>query len=193
MIDIMDKSFPPLPSQNPLKGKKAYLFDATLRPNTSLRPKGFILLMVAIASVSFFAGMVFIMLGAWPVMGFFSLDVALIYLAFRANYRWARIYETVRLTQDNLLVEKVNSLGKVQRYQFQPYWLRVSIDESAQNDSRLVLASHGKYMRIGSFLSPDERVQLAHALTDALANLRSPEYRKRAYYAVDPEYAGESS
>ena len=36
--------------------------------------------------------------GAWPVIGFFGLDVALIYLAFKLNYRSGRLYETIELT-----------------------------------------------------------------------------------------------
>ena len=62
-----------------------------------------------------------------------------------------------------------------------------------QHDSQLVLSSHGKRLRIGAFLSPDERAQLAHALTDALAKLRSPEYLQQAHDAAYPEEAAEAS
>ena len=34
--------------------------------------------------------MVFLLAGAWPVFGFFGLDVLLVYWAFRLNYRRAR-------------------------------------------------------------------------------------------------------
>ncbi|CAN0204076.1 unnamed protein product [Discosporangium mesarthrocarpum] len=189
----MDEPLPLLPGQNPQKGEQTYLFDAILQPNTSLQPKGFMLLMVAIASVSFVAGMIFMLAGAWPVMGFFGLDVALIYLAFRTNYRWARMYETVRLTSDSLVVERVSPSGKVQRWRFQPYWLRVNIDQPGSHDSQLVLSSHGKRLRIGAFLAPDERVELAGALKDALAKLRSPEYQQQAYDAAYPEEGAKAS
>ena len=155
---------------------RTYLFDATLQPNTSLKPRGFMLLMVAIASVSFVAGIIFMLVGAWPVLGFFGLDVAVIYLAFKANYRWARIYETVRLTSDSLLVERIRPSGKVQRWRFQPYWLKVQIDQPVKHDSQLVLSSHGKRLKIGSFLSPDERVEVANALQDTLTKLHRPEH-----------------
>ena len=160
--------------------EKTYLFDAILQPNTSLEPKGFMLLMVAIASVSFVAGMVFMLAGAWPVVGFLGLDVALIYLAFKANYRWAQMYETVRLTSDFLLVERISPSGKVQRWSFQPYWLKVQIDTPVKHDSQLVLSSHGKRLKIGAFLTADERLELAHALQDTLAKLRSPEHLREA-------------
>lgn len=193
MIIAMDEPLPLLPGQNPLKGEKTYLFDAILQPNTSLQPKGFLLLMTAIASVSFVAGMIFMLAGAWPVMGFFGLDVALIYLAFRTNYRWARMYETVRLTSDSLIVERVSPSGKVQRWRFQPYWLRVNIDQPGSHESQLVLSSHGKRLRIGAFLAPDERVELAGALKDALAKLRSPEYQQQVYDAAYPEEGAKAS
>lgn len=176
----MNEPLPLLAGQGDDTSDRKYLFDAVLQPNTSLNPKGFLLLMTAIASVSFVAGMAFMLSGAWPVLGFFGLDVALIYLAFKTNYRWARMYETVRLTEDTLLVERISPSGKVQRWRFQPYWLRVDIDRPVTHESQLVLSSHGKRLKIGSFLTPDERFELAEALTDALSKLRAPDHIRDA-------------
>tara|TARA_R110002126_G_scaffold5452_5_gene28754 strand:- start:1866 stop:2450 length:585 start_codon:yes stop_codon:yes gene_type:complete len=184
MIAVMERSLPHLPGRKMDKPEKTYLFDAILQPNTSLPPKGFLLLITAIAFVSFIAGVAFILVGAWPVTGFFGIDAALIYLAFKTNYRWARMYETVRLTNDSLVVERVSPNGKVQRWRFQPYWLRVKIDAPGAHDSQLILSSHGKRLRIGAFLSPDERADLANALSDALSKLRSPEYLQSTFDAI---------
>ena len=46
--------------------------------------------MAVLFLVSLGAGILFVSLGAWPVCGFFGLDVALVYLAFRLSYRSAR-------------------------------------------------------------------------------------------------------
>ena len=165
-----------MPFETEKAGPQSYLFDAILQPHTSLHPRGFLLLMLAISSVSFISGLAFLLIGAWPVFGFFGLDVALIYFAFRANYRWARMYETVRLTEEALLVERVSPSGKVQRWRFQPYWLRVHIDEPVRHDSQLVLSTHGRQLRIGSFLTPEERADLAKALRAALDKLRQPDH-----------------
>jgi uncharacterized membrane protein len=173
MIPPMDELRSPLPD---VDGEKDYLFDAVLQPHTSLNPRGFMLLMLAIVSVSFVAGMAFMLAGAWPVFGFFGLDCALVYLAFRANYRWARMYETIRLTEDTLLVERISPSGRVQRWRFQPYWLKVDIDRPVRHDSQLVLSSHGRRLKVGAFLTPDERVELADALRDALDRLRRPSH-----------------
>jgi uncharacterized membrane protein len=150
------------------------LFDAVLQPHRSLSRSGFLTLMAAVVVISFTAGVAFMMMGAWPVFGFFGLDAALVFLAFKINYRSARMYETVRLTEEKLTVVRVNSSGRVQRWSFQPYWLRVNMDDPPREDSKLVLTSHGKSLVIGSFLSPDERIEFARALESELHKLREP-------------------
>ena len=66
------------------------VFRALLTPHRSLSPKGFALLMAVLFCVSLASGLFFLSLGAWPVVGFFGLDVLLLYGAFRLNYRAAR-------------------------------------------------------------------------------------------------------
>ncbi len=97
------------------------LFDAVLEPHRSLSRSGFLTLMAAVVVVSFAAGIAFTFMGAWPVFGFFGLDAVLIFIAFKINYRSARIYETIRLTEENLTVVRINASGRVQRWSFQPY------------------------------------------------------------------------
>lgn len=146
-------------------------FDAVLHPHRSLSPFGFAILMAAIAGVSFAAGLAFWLMGAWPVMGFLGLDVLLVYVAFRASYRSAREYETLRLSDEALEVRHVDPRGRVSAWRFQPYWVRVELDDD--DVAALALASHGHRLAIGRFLSPDERRDLAAALQDALHRQRS--------------------
>ena len=65
------------------------IFSATITPHRSLGSTGFLVLMLAFGGVSFFTGIAFLMMGAWPVFGFFGLDVALLYWAIRINNRRA--------------------------------------------------------------------------------------------------------
>lgn len=153
-------------------GGERVLFDALLTPHRSLGPRGFVIFMCAIAAVSFSAGMVFFLAGAWPIVGFLGLDVLLIYLLFRANYRHGRRHEILELTRDRLTVRKVNHYGEERSFEFQPYWLRVRIDDPVRHESQLVLESHGKRLIVGSFLAPEERGELAKALQKALAETR---------------------
>lgn len=148
------------------------LLDACLRPNRSLSPRGFIILMSIVCAISFVGGLVFFIAGAWPVVGFLGFDVLLIYLAFRINYRDGRIYETLCMTRQELQVTKVNYHGRARRWSFQPAWLQVHIDKPVQHDSALTLRSHGRSLIVGSFLTPEERAEVANALSDALMEAR---------------------
>lgn len=165
--------FPMRETAAPAPPREALYFDARLSPHCSLSQRGFVVLMTGVCLISFAAGLAFILLGAWPVVGFFGLDVALIYIAFRVNYRRARTYETLRLSRHDLVVDQVTPRGGTRTWRFQPYWLQVRMSEPADPECRLVLRSHGRSVEIGGFLAPAERADLAHALRAALARARA--------------------
>jgi uncharacterized membrane protein len=148
------------------------LLDVVLYPHRALTPTGFGILMGCVAAVSFAAGLLFFLAGAWPVVGFLGLDVLLIYGAFKLSYRSARLTETIALTEEELLVRRISPRGRVRTWRFQPFWVRVALDEDAGRDSRLVLSSHGHHVALGDFLMHDERVALAKELRGALAPLK---------------------
>jgi uncharacterized membrane protein len=143
-------------------------FDAVLTPHRSLGPRGFLILMSCLGFLSFVSGVVFVSIGAWPVFGFFGLDVLLVYVAFRANYRDARAFETLTLTEAALLFRRVSAKGSEQRFDLEPYWLKIEIDEPAEHGSPLILSERGTRLSVGSFLTPEERTGLAQALRRAL-------------------------
>src|SRR5262245_66677069 len=93
-------------------------FRALLTPYRSLSPAGFMILMAVVGLVSFGTGLMFLMMGAWPVFGFFGLDVLLIYVAFRVNYRSGRRYETIDLSHDQLVLTRVHPSGRSERFEF---------------------------------------------------------------------------
>lgn len=150
------------------------LFEAVLTPHRSLGPRGFVILMSAIAAVAFTAGLAFFLLGAWPVVGFMGLEVLLVWVAFRVNYRRANAFEQLELTADRLTVRKVDPWGAETTFGFQPYWLRVEIADPPEPDSPLSLRSHGRSLIIGGFLSAEERLQLARTLRVELDKVRRP-------------------
>ena len=149
-------------------------FDAVLYPNQSLGQTGFVILMAAIVLVSVTIGAGFVMAGAWPVTGFLGLDVLLLYLAFRWSFRQGRRAEFIRLDEDGLVVRRVEPSGRRREWRFQPYWVRVRMDDPPRHDSQLVLDSHGERLSIGSFLTPGERLELANELRAALSRHRGP-------------------
>ncbi|HKZ96313.1 MAG TPA: DUF2244 domain-containing protein [Hyphomicrobiaceae bacterium] len=160
----MDQSFPAT--------QENAAFRAVLHPYRSLGPKGFLVLMTFFGVASFIAGIVFLSIGAWPVFGFFGLDVLLVYIAFKLNYRSGRAYEIVELTPELLKVTRVDAAGKQESFDFNPYWVRVRLSERPDGRTRLRLGSHGRELEFARFLNDEERRDFARALAGALAVAR---------------------
>ena len=149
------------------------IFAATITPHRSLGSTGFLVLMLCIGGLSFVSGMVFLLLGAWPVFGFLGLDVVLIYWAFRANFRAARAYEEVTVTASELTVRKVSHRGSVREWTLNPVW--VQLDRIVHEEfgiGRLFLVSHGRRLTIAAFLGPEEKASFARALSEALGEAK---------------------
>ncbi|RUX34507.1 DUF2244 domain-containing protein, partial [Mesorhizobium sp. M2A.F.Ca.ET.042.01.1.1] len=77
-------------------------FQALLTPHRSLGRTGFLILMGALVFGWAVTGAFFLAHGAWPVFGFFGLDVIAVYIAFRANYRAARAREEITVSRTSL-------------------------------------------------------------------------------------------
>jgi uncharacterized membrane protein len=101
-----------------MSGTADVIYERVLLPHRSLPPAAFHGLMLLLGLVSLAMGIGFFLLGAWPVCGFFGLDVAAVYVAFRLSYRSARQREILRLAGDDFTVERVDIYGERQRWRF---------------------------------------------------------------------------
>src|SRR3569832_493178 len=98
---------------NEFDSHEAELFSATLTPHRSLNRTGFLVVMAFVSVVSFAAGEVFLMMGAWPVNGFFWLDVLAIYWAFRISFRRAKANKKKHNTPTKQNVRRTSHRGHV--------------------------------------------------------------------------------
>ena len=145
------------------------LFSAQLTPHRSLNRSGFLVLMGFLTAVSFAAGLAFTLMGAWPVLGFFGLDVLVIYWAFRVNFHRAQATEEITITPSELRVRRVSHRGHVVEWVLNPLWVQLDQKSHAEfGIEKLYLVSRGRRVSIASFLGPDEKASFAKALTAAL-------------------------
>jgi uncharacterized membrane protein len=145
------------------------LFSALLTPHRSLNRTGFLVLMTFLSLISFAAGVAFLLMGAWPVFGFFGLDVLAIYWAFKINFARARACEEILVTPTELRVRRVSHRGHVAEWVLNPLW--VQIDQKAHEEfgiEKLYLVSRGRRLAIASFLGPDEKASFIKSLSAAL-------------------------
>jgi uncharacterized membrane protein len=149
------------------------LFSALLTPHRSLNRTGFMLVMAFVTVISFAAGVAFLIMGAWPVFGFFGLDVLAIYIAFKINFRHARAREEITVTPSELRLRRISHRGHVMEWVLNPLW--VQLDQISHEEfgiERLYLVSRGRRVSIGSFLGPEEKASFSKALRAGLAAAR---------------------
>lgn len=154
------------------------IFSARLTPHRSLNRTGFLAVMLFLSAVSFVTGLMFLMMGAWPVFGFFGLDVLVIWWAFKVNFRAARASEEIVVTPSELRVRRVSHRGQVAEWTFNPLWVR--LDQEVDEDfgiEHLYLISRGRRLLIAGFLGPEEKASFYNGLVEALnAARRGPTY-----------------
>jgi uncharacterized membrane protein len=149
------------------------IFSAVVTPHRSLNRTGFLVVMGCVCAVSAVAGTVFLVLGAWPVFGFFGLDVLLVYWAFRANYRAAAAFEEVIVTTSELRVRKVCHRGRASEWSFNPLWVQLERDLHEEFGLQgLFLVSRGRRLPVASLLGPHEKASFASALAEAIGEAK---------------------
>ena len=154
------------------------VFSATIHPHRSLGLRGIRLVIVLVAGASLVASIPFIVLGFWPVAGFYGLDVLLLYLALRSSLEQAKAYEQIVISPLELMLRKVPVRGRPSEWRFNPIWTRLHRDVDAEfGVQRLALVSRGLNIPVGQFLSPDEKARFGDNIARALADAkRGPVY-----------------
>lgn len=149
------------------------IFSAIITPHRSLSGTGFVAVMALVGGMSFAGGVFFFLMGAWPVIGFMGLDVALVYWAFRANYRAAAAYEEVTVTASELKLRRVSHRGAVKEWSLNPVWTQLAREQHAEFGLlHLFLVSRGRRLPVAGFLSPKEKESFATALASALGEAK---------------------
>ena len=150
-----------------------YFLDLKLFPQRSLKPEHFSKLLLALIIICSLASIRFIIVGAWPVALFLSLDVVALWLAFFISYRRGRVFETIQLSDTDLIISRSDASGRITATRFEPYWVKVSLETIGADKNILTVSHHDKLVQLGSFLVPHERKEVAATLKEALSLWRA--------------------
>jgi uncharacterized membrane protein len=164
-------------TEAPRKDTGRLYIDATIRPNRALSDRGLTLIMTALIAISFAAGVSFLMMGAWPVVGFFGLDIVLIWVALRYTARRLdRELETIAVSGRIIHVSRMDARGQTRHWSVSPAFAKVEVIESEDFPPQVSLVCGGARLPIGTALSPTERLSLAKALETAIQRARNERY-----------------
>ncbi len=168
----MSSDVMPVPAES---APEPVLFEAILTPARSLGRRGMRVLSIALLGLSAATGGFFLMLGAWPVLGFSGVEAALVLGLLAMHRRWSqRAMEVLILTGDRLTIHRTDGRGRREEIAIDPYWARLRLEERPGRVSLLVLRQRGSEVEIGRLLGDEQKRNLAGALDDALRRLRQP-------------------
>jgi uncharacterized membrane protein len=149
------------------------VFTARITPQRSLSPRGVAMVLLSVAAVSFCVSVPFVLLGAWPIAGFFGLDVLLVWLAFRIHQNSAKAYEDIELTPIRLTLRDVPVRGPVRLAEFNPDWVRLKRDVHAEFGIEKLSVEEGqRRVEIARYLGRSEKAEFAEALQAGLLKVR---------------------
>ena len=149
------------------------LFSAVLRPHRSLSLSGMKLVMALVAVASAIASIPFLILGFWPVAGFYGIDFALLYFALRSNFNEQKRSEEITISPLDLFLRKTSESGVSQEWHFNPVWTRLETETHPEfGVMKLALASRNETVSLGQFLPPEDRGHLIRAVSAALSEAK---------------------
>lgn len=136
-------------------------------PNRSLGPAGRRMVVGILASTVFGVSAAAAAVGAWPVMPFAGLEVALVALAFRLVGSHDGDFERIEIGAHEVRVE-AREADCVTRFVAQRAWARVVVRDHGSRCT-LRLAYAGKTVPLGRLLSDEGRRALAYNLRGRIA------------------------
>jgi uncharacterized membrane protein len=157
----------------PHEASDAPVFAAVITPHRALGRAGMRLVMTLLCVVTIVTSIPFMIVGAWPVAGFFGLDLLALWIALTVNTRAGRDMEELVLHPWELLVRRVPHRGAERAWRFNPLWTRIEAERDDEFGLQaLAVVSRGERVVIARDLSPPERESLAQALGRALADVK---------------------
>jgi uncharacterized membrane protein len=137
-----------------------------LRPRRSMTKTQFIAVFAVIAAMTWAVSILSYVMGNVFAPVFALLDCVFVAGVLRWVWLKSNCFETIELDAEHCTVSR--SGREELAFDAHPYWVRMLL-EKAQEAPRIVLASKGKSCEVGSFLAPDERIDLAVKLKTLLA------------------------
>ena len=105
---------------------------------------------------------------------FSGLTFYLFLALLQKNFQEGHTFEEILISKHKITVVHKERNKEQKTWEGNPYWTRVEVDiRNAKLKNYLTLAGKGRYIELGAFLSPDERIELRDKIQNALAKANS--------------------
>ena len=149
-----------------------------MKRNCSIAPNQLLVFFLSLCAVSLAIGVFFASQGAAFVLGFAGLELGVVGTALLVFARHAGDRESITLVGRRVLVEHTDA-GATAQAEFRAEWLMV--EPSAGQGSLIKISGQGSSIKVGRFVRPEHRAELASDMRRAL---------RRACLCEPPEHPG---
>lgn len=142
-----------------------------LRPNRSANWAQIKIFFAIIASFSVAVALAFTAMGFWPVLPFAGAELLLLWCCLYTNASAGHATEVIDIDAHTVAIERGHRRPQ-RHWRFERCWARIRLEPAPArlHPSRLLIGSHGRNVRLGAFLTEEERCALARDLRDTLAS-----------------------
>ncbi|MGH8714156.1 MAG: DUF2244 domain-containing protein [Casimicrobiaceae bacterium] len=149
-------------------------FCLTSRRHDAMGPRGRWLLFASLCVLSFGFASMFAALGAWMVLPYSALEMAVLFWAFHRLERGVADWERITVRGDRVIVESERAGVRTEQV-FNRHWLHIELEEQEFGRApALALRYAGKRTVFGAALPVDERIRLSRDLRRLLAAAGRP-------------------
>ena len=94
------------------------------------------------------------------------------------NFNDALLIEKLKIYPKKIILERKEPNNDIKKWHSNPYWTKVNIYNNGPVESYLTLKGNGKEVELGSFLTPEERINLKKLIEDTLFKLSSANFSR---------------
>jgi uncharacterized membrane protein len=140
-----------------------------VRPNRTLTLRGMTVLFTGLTVVFLTIGIGFTLAGAWPVLPFAGLQLALVGAVLYRLFRHADDHDRIIVERERVTVIRRRG-WREWRNEFQRYWTKILLERRrGWYPSQLKVGSHGRFVVIAAGVNEQERESLSATLGNIIS------------------------
>ena len=150
------------------KSNSTYLI--TLSPNSSLTGIYRIIFLASISFICVGIATVFYFFGAYLILPFAGIEIAILLIAFYISFKWSSRKELIYISQEVVKIEKGIHKAEYLWEEFRTF-TSFQIEKDANKSLRLSFRSKGDDVIVGDFLNEDDKNILINEIRNIIDEL----------------------
>ena len=149
----------------------------SLKPNSSLTGIYRIIFLGSIAFICITIAVIFFIFGAYLILPFAGLEIAVLFTAFYLSFKWSSKKEKIYISDEIVKIEKGTNKLEYHWEEFRTF-TSFNIQQDKDKFMRLSFRSKGEDVFVGDFLNEEDKKILKENITEIINCLNLVQYNK---------------